>query len=71
MSKLAILEEEIKNLDSGKEMWIGNDFDLNEMQSVIHLIKILQNNGEIRIVDEHSESTTGDHLIDIVRIQKL
>lgn len=44
MSKLAILEEEIKNLDSGKEMWIGNDFDLNEMQRVIHLIKVLQNN---------------------------
>ncbi|KYQ84251.1 hypothetical protein AWW72_10135 [Acinetobacter sp. NRRL B-65365] len=71
MSKLVILEEEIKNLDSGKEMWIGNDFDLNEMQSVIHLIKVLQNNGEIRIVDEHSESITGNHLIDIVRIQKL
>ncbi|ENX06256.1 hypothetical protein [Acinetobacter courvalinii] len=71
MSKLALLEEEIKNLNSGEELWIGSEFDLNEMQSVIHLIKVLQNKGEVRIVDEHSESTTGDHLIDMVRIKKL
>lgn len=71
MSKLALLEEEIKNLDSGRMLWIGNDFDLNEMQSVMHLVKAIQNKGTIRIDIEHRESITGNRLVDMVRIVKL
>lgn len=71
MSKLQMLKNKINNLDSGQDLWIGNDFDLNEMQSVMHLIKGMMDNGEIGIKTEHRESKTGHRLIDIVRIVKL
>lgn len=70
MNKRVKLEERITRLGSGEFLFIGNDYELEEMQSILHFLKNLETKQILQIVYQHTEQETGKHLTDIIKIQK-
>ncbi|MDM1021658.1 hypothetical protein QSV37_15295 [Acinetobacter sp. VNK23] len=71
MLKIMKLEEKIIQLGIGEFLFVGRDFNINEMQSILHYLKNLETKRVLEIVYTHKESETGTYLIDLIKIQKI
>ncbi|QQN41027.1 hypothetical protein [Acinetobacter sp. CS-2] len=64
------IQQEIENMKSGATKWIGNDFELNDMQGVHHFLISLEDEGIIDIIALGHESHTGHRLVHKIKIEK-
>lgn len=65
------IESKINTLKSGSKLIVGSGIEINEMQKIVNLCESLESSGQIRIINKHQESKTGQHLVDAIILQKL
>ncbi|WP_038344246.1 hypothetical protein [Acinetobacter sp. A47] len=70
MSKYMLLEQHISRLGIGEFLFIGQGYELNEMQNVLYYLKTLETRKILQIVYQHVEQETGQGLVDLVKVQK-
>lgn len=65
------IQEDISGMRSGAIKWIGDDYELNDMQAVHHFLLSLEGEGIIDIIAVGHESYTGHRLVHKVKIEKI
>lgn len=68
---LDVVESKIHNSKSGAKLILGSGIKLEEMQKLVTYCESLESEGQIKIINKHQETKTGQHLIDSLVIQKL
>ena len=68
---LDAVESKINNSKSGAKLILGSGIKLDEMQKLVSYCEGLESAGQIKIINKHQESKTGQHLVDSIVIQKL
>lgn len=71
MSLYNQINDEIGQMTSGEQKWIGQDLPLESMMAVVLMLKDLDEDKVIKVRRQNRETTTGRKQIDRVLVEKL
>ena len=71
MSLYNQISDEIKQMESGEQKWIGQDLPLESMMAVVLMLKDLDEEKVIKVRRQNRETHTGRKQVDRVLVEKL